>query len=541
MDPATITTLITSAIQLSYQIATNLVILANKTTNISTTLHDFASEINGLSLTLTAVGSTLNDTRLDLIGSSPSTNEDVWRALFGSLDSIRLYLERLKHEYPARNGETSLLEQAKRALRLHLHQDGISKLRDILRTHQLTLNTALLMLQVYVQARIPALEPSTLESDICRLKDMMNKLRSSSTENLAPSSVHIAGNVVQLLQAANRIASDASEKAISMAGSEPYLPINKTSRREVDNWLMRLPSISLPQPESNGTELSTAHSISSNISRLSQELPQPALSTSSQIDIAEVSLPQNDGPASTRSQETQDHRPQYNVKVERKASSLGLGTDIEAQAGMKDDSKKHQRLVRGHIQSNEIDTGPLQLGIRGISITPVNDDVQEDTTREKIGHDSDQAHSQQEQNTKLTTPWKSFSSLFPERFRVHPQQRYGESDPSDISPQHDSSRSVDRSTRILSWSLIILRIIQLGLASVACAVHIQAFISPSQFSEAGPDLRWICAIILAALSIFYIVTLKAVPGRFLLCFRMKTWRVLLSSFVLYAFPDLVLL
>ena len=541
MDPASITTLITGAIQLSYQIATNLVILANKITSISTTLHDFASEINGLSLTLTAVASTLNDTRLDLVGSSPSTNEDVWRALFGSLDSIRLYLERLKHEYPARNGKTSLLEQAKHALGLHLHQDGINKLRDIVRTHQLTLNTALLMLQVYVQARIPVLEPSTLESDICRLKDMMNKLRSSSTENLASSSVHTAGNVVQLLQAANRIASDASEKAISMAGSEPYLPINKTSRREVDNWLMRLPSISLPQPESNGTELSTAHSISSNISRLSQELPQPALSTSSQIDIAEVSLPQNDGPASTRSQETQDHRPHYNVKAERKASSLGLGSDIEAQAGPIDDSKRHQKLARGRIQSYKIDTDTLQLETRGISISPVNVDVQEAAAEEKIGHDSDQAHSQQEQSTKLKTPWKSFSSLFPKRCRVHSQQRHGESDPSDLSTQRYSSRSANCSTRVLFWSLIFLRIIQLGLASAACAVHIQAFVSPSQLFEAGPDLRWICAIILAALSIFYIVTLKAVSGRFLLCFRMKTWRVPLSSFVLYAFPDLVLL
>ena len=149
-------TLSGSVAKLCCQIATTLFTFANDTKDIDDNLNCFATEISSFNLALKAVTSTIKDPRLGFAKLSDN-NHDVWEALGGSIINLRTYLDKLCEilkEINCKGKDKTLLRQAIKTFELRLKKDSVDGLRSTLRTHQLSLNTALLIVQLYAQAQL---------------------------------------------------------------------------------------------------------------------------------------------------------------------------------------------------------------------------------------------------------------------------------------------------------------------------------------------------------------------------------------------------
>ena len=251
MDPLSIAATATGLVKVSYEISKTLFNLADKTLNVEDHLNAFASEVSSVSGILKAVTSTLNDPRLRLshIARGPTSNHDVWEALLGALNSLRLYFGKLKAKLDgirATNGDGNLFKQAIQALELSLAREGVNNLRSNLLSHQQSLNTAFHMVQLYFQLNLPTSEQPDLRPQIARLIRLVEKLPQARDKNpsyhgredLEDEELRAdPKNVAQLRRAAFQVASAASTYAGSTTGSEYGAPLDAGRTHSIENWL----------------------------------------------------------------------------------------------------------------------------------------------------------------------------------------------------------------------------------------------------------------------------------------------------------------
>ncbi|MCJ1384831.1 hypothetical protein MMC17_007949 [Xylographa soralifera] len=184
MDPVSILTITQIACTISFQVLSTLYAFVNDVKDLDERLRGFTDEVEGLRRILVAITTSLNDPQLRLaeISTGKYGNKDMWEAIHGSVEDCRLYLEKLRSELSGirkKKGEGNILRQAVRALELRLNKDDINNLRSQVRSHQLGLNTALQMLNVYMCCRLPMQMQDSLAPQLATLGEAMAKLQTS--------------------------------------------------------------------------------------------------------------------------------------------------------------------------------------------------------------------------------------------------------------------------------------------------------------------------------------------------------------------------
>ena len=185
-----------------------------------------------------AATSTINDANFPAQpDGGPSTN--VHRALHGALDDIRLYLARLQSRVQSIQGKRAnrdLYRTAIRTLAPRINRTGINELRSLLQTHQLSLNTALVMVHLYHATHEAGHQHVDLRPDIYRLTRIVQRLATAvGPERLSDDVTN--DRIRDLRGVALQVVEDASQTAASTAASETGEPVDPRDRGRMDEWL----------------------------------------------------------------------------------------------------------------------------------------------------------------------------------------------------------------------------------------------------------------------------------------------------------------
>ena len=153
MDPATIIQLVDIAVRLSVKIISTIYTFWKETRKIGDVLDAFAVEVRSLKRIFMAITTCLNDPQLKLaeISIGQYGNQEMWAAVFGSVDDCRRYLEKLVGELEGiskKKEDNSFFKQAIQTFELRLSKKDIDGIRSQIQSHQVDLNTALQMLNV---------------------------------------------------------------------------------------------------------------------------------------------------------------------------------------------------------------------------------------------------------------------------------------------------------------------------------------------------------------------------------------------------------
>ena len=240
MDPISISGFVASILPLAYQVAAGILGFATEAHDNSETLNAFASEIQSLTRILEAATSTINDANFPAQPQGgPSTA--VYRALHGAVDDIRLYLERLRLRVQRIQGDsanTNVYRNAIRTFAARINRTGINDLRSLLQTHQLSLNTALVMVHLYHTTHTAGHQQVDLRPDIYRLTSIVQRLTTAvDRERLSDDLTN--HRIRDLQDVALQVVEDASQATTSTAGSETGEPVDPRDRRRIDEWLNR--------------------------------------------------------------------------------------------------------------------------------------------------------------------------------------------------------------------------------------------------------------------------------------------------------------
>lgn len=262
MDPVSISAFVASILPIAQRVAAGIFGFAVEAHHNSETLNTFASEVRSLTRVLEAATSTINDANFPAQpDGGPSAN--VHRALHGAVDDIRLYLERLQSQVQRIQGKRAnrdLYRTAIRTLATRINRTGINELRSLLQTHQLSLNTALVMVHLYHATHEAGHQHVDLRPDIYRLTSIVQRLATAvGPERLSDD---LTDDRIRDLQGvALQVVEEASQTAASTAASETGEPVDPRERRRIDDWLNQVSECSyktaLGSRDSN--EASTRH------------------------------------------------------------------------------------------------------------------------------------------------------------------------------------------------------------------------------------------------------------------------------------------
>ena len=262
MDPISLITLVGSATKLSWEIVITIREFVNEIRKVDENLQPFSHEVDGLRRLLISITTSLNDPNVGLaeLYNDQNANKDMWEAIFGGVEDCHNYLQRLCAEImPLREPEQgkSVFSKAIRALKLQLSRDDINKIRDQIQVHQMGLNTALQMLNVYICMRLPMKMQESLGSKINGLGDRIAQLqisieqRPENTEAREDQSVgdklgsSSSASSMLLKEAAEKLRSNASvvfaARSTQWGGSERYSvmgePLSSAGRNEIERWI----------------------------------------------------------------------------------------------------------------------------------------------------------------------------------------------------------------------------------------------------------------------------------------------------------------
>lgn len=151
MDPISITGFVGATVKLGVDIGVTIHRFTQAAKEVDDTVRDLHTEIQGVSKSLGSLEKTLNApavrTLTTTIGDQKAT--DLWESVRGSVADCERTLKRfsklLKNSRPE---GSNILQQWLRQFKLDLKKEGISSIRSQLQTHQTSLHTSLLMIDV---------------------------------------------------------------------------------------------------------------------------------------------------------------------------------------------------------------------------------------------------------------------------------------------------------------------------------------------------------------------------------------------------------
>ena len=280
MDPLSVAAAAIALCGTAYEISHTLRSFAGKVKDADGNLKNFAFEVASTSRILKALTTTLNDPYLHLeaISKGPAANLDVWEALNGTMSDLSLYLQKVRaklEDVGTESEDGNIFKQALKAFELSSAEDNINNLRSHLMSHQLSLQTVVLMLQLYTQAHRPAAQQPDLRPGISQLIRTVKKLpendhtdeQTTTIDNTTSgqSQFH-RSSITRIRTVAIRIASEASIHAGPPSEHENSLssPIATDYIHKIEDWLKRSNSdkekeVSLTNPFNNEESLNHLH------------------------------------------------------------------------------------------------------------------------------------------------------------------------------------------------------------------------------------------------------------------------------------------
>ena len=534
MDPVSIVTLSGSVAKICYEIAATLFNFARDAKDIDDNLNAFATEVSSFSLTLKAVTSTLNDPKLGFSDISKDTNPDVWDAVGGSIESLKRFLDKLRQELEEISSKTSdrnIFRQAMRAFELRLKKESVNGLRSTLRTHQLSLNTALVMVQLYAQARLPSQIQPDLRPNILRLRSMADDLPDPGALTTSDTGDDQNGpnNIAQLKKVTMAVLSNASERAYSAAGSEYGAPFDRDRVRE---WIQLSKTAEVPPLEgaflSNAPDQASRASISEG-TVIGRELPEDAQGHVQDETTEPHQIPRSatlDG-----SQTLMQHQITYasSARVERTASSSRLTEQSHFQPSFHPPSMANLDNPRAEniseptpgwrygyatameeaaedapVYKSEAPSAATDAQVSSpISTSQIPLTFSSSTSPSTVPNPPVTSLSQvQHRESALNAHSLSRSPDTSSRgYQVMKPLEYHPNSPDSFpSPSH---RCVCLPYRSFSYILTFLRTVQLGLGITACVVYSYG-LKTSVLDGEAVDSRWVYAATLGGLTAFYV-------------------------------------
>ena len=217
MDPITIVSCVAAGIKLSGEISGAIYTFVHETSHVDETFKIFADEIQSLSRLLKAIVTNLSHPLLDLSKlSTPQGGgglQEIWEAIYGSVEDCRQYLEKLRVvvlKVQGKKDNDDLLSRTKRTIDMKLNKHEITAFRQALRSHQNDLNTAVVMLNVYLSYQSPAQIQSNLAAQVGMLRDLILQIPEAVSLQTGPREPIGSNSSVVLKKAAEKIFSNAS-------------------------------------------------------------------------------------------------------------------------------------------------------------------------------------------------------------------------------------------------------------------------------------------------------------------------------------------
>lgn len=263
MDPIAIVTLSGSIIHLCWSIARSFLNFASEVQDLEDDLSSLAAEVSSISKSLKAVEAALNGPTLTLL-SKDNYYREVWGAVQGSIEDLNRSLDRLQIKIDAvKKVDQGRFKLVRQTLEMHFDKDSIANIRAALHTHQLSLNTSLTMVGIYVQAQQPNQQQLSLKHRITDLKRMAERLPEYADEWIAEQSVYSFTNITRLRDTAMKVVSNASDVTSSQAPTQVGED-GSFKRQRTETWvrssLQRLDAYRPPVPEKRTSSCQLKHS-----------------------------------------------------------------------------------------------------------------------------------------------------------------------------------------------------------------------------------------------------------------------------------------
>ena len=185
-----------------------------------------------------AATSTINNTNF-LAQPDGGPSSEVCRALHNTVNDIRLYLKRLQRRVQRiqkDNAHRNLYQNSIRAFAARINRTGINDLRSLLQTHQLSLNTALVIVHLHHATHTDGHQQANLRPEIYRLTRIVQRLAIAADlkrlrDDLTSYHIHnLRGVVLQVVE-------DTNQTVASTTRSEMNEPLDHRARRRIDEWL----------------------------------------------------------------------------------------------------------------------------------------------------------------------------------------------------------------------------------------------------------------------------------------------------------------
>lgn len=151
MDPMSIIGFVGATAKLGVDVGVTVNRFVHAAKEVDETVRDLFAEVQGVSKSLNSLENTINAPAVRNLHSTTGDQKarDLWESVGSSVTDCEKTLKRfrrlLKESRPEGN---NTLQQWIRQFKLDLKKEGISTLRAQLQTHQTTLHTSLLMIDV---------------------------------------------------------------------------------------------------------------------------------------------------------------------------------------------------------------------------------------------------------------------------------------------------------------------------------------------------------------------------------------------------------
>ncbi|KKY18431.1 putative ankyrin repeat protein [Phaeomoniella chlamydospora] len=258
MDPLSITGFVGASAKVAFDVGTTLYKFARAAKDIDQNISDLSSEATGVGQSLSSLKKTLATPIVRNIHASGTSRRDqaLWESVNGSVADCHKTLWRLQKNIAASRpqDDSSLLQKWYSQFRLELKSDDINNLKNQLQTHQASLHTSLLMMEVYTTSLTSGLVLDELLPRISELQDSINSLTrkqrmaASGSKDLAPSVSILENQAKRVISSALTIAEERSLKSSSSdvtnsTGSEYGEPLELDKARRIETWASNAPTL----------------------------------------------------------------------------------------------------------------------------------------------------------------------------------------------------------------------------------------------------------------------------------------------------------
>ncbi|KAL9617657.1 MAG: hypothetical protein Q9160_007574 [Pyrenula sp. 1 TL-2023] len=254
MDPISIIGFVGAVVKLGLDVGLTVNRFVQAAKEIDDTVRDLYLEIQGVSKCLSSLESTLNAPTVQALHTTIGDHKvtDLWTSVASSVidceKTLKHFRRLLKDSRP--EGST-VLQQWLRQFKLDLKKEGISSLRGQLQTHQTSLNTSLLMIDVYATSLTSGLVVTEMLPRINALQDSVERLTKqeklilTKSEYIPPSVPVLQSQAKRVINSAMTIAearsirSEFGEANMSEAGDA----LEPAAINRIATWVSNTPTL----------------------------------------------------------------------------------------------------------------------------------------------------------------------------------------------------------------------------------------------------------------------------------------------------------